>query len=41
MFIAVHKWTPEVHITMIKEMIADFTDLLEGTAPEGVELCFT
>ena len=41
MFIAVHKWTPEVHITMIKEMIAGFTNLLEGTAPEGVELCFT
>jgi len=26
---------------MIKEMIVGFTDLLKGTAPEGIELCFT
>jgi hypothetical protein len=39
--IAVHKWTEDVHITMIKEMIEGFTDLLEGTAPEGIKLCFT
>jgi len=41
LFIAVHKWTPEVHIAIIKEMIVGFTDLLEGTAPEGIELYFT
>lgn len=41
LFIAVHKWTPEVQITMIKEMIAGFTALSKGEIPEEIELCFT
>jgi len=41
LFIAVHKWKPELQVTIMKEMIAGFTELLQGTAPKGVELCFT
>jgi len=41
LFVAVHKWTQDVHITILKEMIVGFTDLLEGTAPEGIELLHT
>ena len=26
---------------VIKEMIAGFKDLIEGTAPEGIKLCYT
>jgi len=41
LFIAIHKWTEEVHITMIKEMIAGFTALLKGEVSEDIEICFT
>jgi len=39
--IAVHEWPPEDQITVTKEMIAGFNDLIKGTAPEGIELCYT
>jgi len=41
LFIAVHKWTEGTHITIIKEMIVGFTELLQGTVPKGIEICFT
>ena len=39
--IAVHNWKQEEQITVTKEMIAGFTDLIKGTAPEGISLCYT
>ena len=36
-----HEWTAEDQITVTKELIVGFTDLIEGTAPEGIELCYT
>ena len=39
--IAVHEWPKEEQIIVTKEMIAGFNDLLKGTAPEGIQLCYT
>jgi hypothetical protein len=36
-----HEWAAEEQITVIKEMIAGFTDLIKGTIPEGITLCNT
>jgi len=41
LFIAVHKWTPEVELVITKELIAGFTANLEGKIPEDVKLCAT
>jgi hypothetical protein len=39
--IAVHEWKPEEQITITKEMIKGFTELIEGTSPEGIKLIYT
>ena len=39
--IAVHEWKPEEQITITKELIAGFTDLIKGNAPEGIEICYS
>ena len=41
LFIAVHKWKPEVEITITKEMIGGFTILLENKQPPGIKLLST
>jgi hypothetical protein len=38
LIVAVHKWKPEVEITITKEMIYGFTLLLEGKQPQGIKL---
>jgi len=37
----VHEWPPADQITVVKEMIVGFNELIKGTAPEGIELCYT
>jgi hypothetical protein len=39
--IAVHEWKPEEQITITKEMIVGFNELIAGTSPKGIELCYT
>jgi hypothetical protein len=41
LFVAVHKWKPEVEITITKEMIGGFTLLLENKVPPGIKLLST
>lgn len=41
LFVAVHKWKPEVEITITKEMIGGFTTLLENKQPTGIKLFST
>lgn len=41
LFIAVHKWKPEVEITVTKEMIGGFNLLLENKQPQGIRLFTT
>jgi len=39
--IAVHEWKPEEQISVTKEMIVGFNAIISGTAPKGIELCYT
>jgi hypothetical protein len=41
LFVAIHKWKPEVEITVTKEMIGGFTTLLESKQPQGIKLFST
>jgi hypothetical protein len=41
MIVAVHKWKPEVEITITKEMITGFTALLENKQPAGIKIYST
>lgn len=41
LFIAVHKWPKEAHITCTKEMIAGFTAMGKGETPKDVIIHFT
>jgi hypothetical protein len=41
MIVAVHKWKPEVEVTITKEMISGFTTLLENKQPTGIKIHYT